>query len=91
MKTALLVFCVAAAATAASAQRPAPRDPADPAATVPKPTYESAFADYRPWNAAPETVRWRESNDATRELRGHAGHVKPAATPPVPPTRKVKP
>ena len=91
MKTALLMICLAGAATAASAQRAAPRVPADPAAPAPKPSYASAFTDYRPWNAAPETVRWRDANDTMRELRGHAGHVKPAVTPPAPPTQKAKP
>lgn len=37
-------------------------------------TYQSAFADYRPFQD--ETVQdWRESNDEMGRLRGHMGHL----------------
>lgn len=49
--------------------------------------YQSAFADYRPFNeeAAMPDKLWRAANDEMGSLGGHAGHIKdvPAATPSV--------
>lgn len=81
MRSAFPFLLLAGFASAVAAQQTAPRDPANPAAPVPKPAYESAFVGYRPW-IEPATGRWREANEEVRWLGGHAGHVKPAAKAP---------
>ena len=42
--------------------------------------YRSAFEGYRPYRE-PEARSWRESNEEAGSLRGHAGHLKPPASP----------
>lgn len=75
------VALLAAIAGSAHAQQPAPPDPAVPSVPVAKPAYQSVFTDYRPW-AEGTPDRWRAANEEVGRLRGHAGHVKPAAEPP---------
>jgi hypothetical protein len=54
-----------------------PADPADAAAPVPVVHYDSVFAGYTAWREqAPGD--WREHNDETGRLGGHAGHLKSA-------------
>jgi len=58
-------------------------DPADAKAPAPALRYQSAFADYKPWQDA-KTGDWRALNDALRATGaggGHAGHTMPAASP----------
>jgi len=88
MRSALPFLLLAGFASTVAAQQAAPRDPANPAAPVPKPAYESAFAGYRPWTE-PAPGRWREANEEVRRLGGHAGHVKPPAKAPAPADRKA--
>ena len=83
-----LVACLAGSATA---QNPAPPDPADPKAGAPMRPYVSAFEGYQPYND-PEIARWRAVNEAMGRLKGHAGHAAAsapgnagAAIPPKPP------
>lgn len=81
MRSAIPFVLLAVVASTADAQQAAPRDPANPAAPVPKPVHESAFTGYRPWSE-PATVRWRDANEEVRHLGGHTGHVKPSAKAP---------
>lgn len=53
---------------------------ADPTATVPAFAYVSPFADYRRFDDGAPTG-WRDTNDAMRELRGHAGHLRDGSGP----------
>lgn len=58
-------------------------DPADTKAPAPPLRYQSAFADYKPWQDA-KTGDWRALNDALRATGaggGHVGHTMPAASP----------
>lgn len=83
MRNLVVGLLLAFFASAAAAQQSARPDPADPSARSPKPVYQSAFADYRPW-AEPEVARWRELNDEVGRLGGHVGHAgraKPAPKP----------
>lgn len=55
-------------------------DPANPAAIVAAPHYDSPFKAYRPFtetDVAPDQV-WRAANEEMARLRGHAGHVNAA-------------
>jgi hypothetical protein len=88
MRTALPAALLAALASAVAAQQAAPPDPSNPAASAPKPVYESAFTGYRPWTEV-KASPWREANEDMRRLGGHAGHVKPAAKAPLPPQKKA--
>ena len=62
---------------ASSAQAKAPTLPAakKPEASQPK-GYESAFADYRPFNPEEPLKDWRASNDEVRAAGGHVGILK---------------
>lgn len=67
---------------AASAQQdhssPSPSQPAVSSSTL---GYQSAFADYRPFEEdtpTPDKV-WRAANEEMGVLGGHAGHMKDAA------------
>ena len=53
-------------------------DPADAGVSVNTRLYVSAFKDYRPAANDQETPdkTWRASNDTTKRLGGHAGHMK---------------
>jgi hypothetical protein len=84
----LCCVCTAFWMPPAAAQHTVRTGPADPQATVPAPTYQSAFTGYqrlRDDALAP----WREINDEVARIGGHmgmfggahAGHgVKPAPT-----------
>jgi hypothetical protein len=65
----------------AQADRP---DPADPKTPAPALRYQSAFADYKPWQD-PKPADWRAVNDVVRDAAakggGHGGHAMPANTP----------
>ena len=59
----------------AQASRP---DPADPKVAAPVLRYQSAFADYKPWQDI-KPGDWRELNEnvapkANRAAAGHSGH-----------------
>lgn len=59
-------------------------DPADAKTPAPALRYQSAFADYKPWQDA-KPGDWRALNEALRDpgaAGGHAGHATPSA--PVP-------
>lgn len=74
-----VALCLPLLALAQSA-RP---DPADAKAAVPALRYQSAFADYKPWQDA-KLGDWRALNDAlggTGAGGGHAGHAMPMAAP----------
>lgn len=64
----------------ATAQSVKPANPADPAAVVTAPVYESAFADYQALQEERETPDkvWRSANDEMANLGGHVGHTKEA-------------
>ncbi|NUO73089.1 MAG: hypothetical protein HOQ10_10280 [Frateuria sp.] len=52
---------------------------ASPAGPAPALRYESAFADYKPWEAI-QPGDWRTINDAlTRQADAHGGHAAPPA------------
>lgn len=58
--------------------------PDDPNLKVPPLVYRSALQDYRPMadeEKTPDKV-WRSANEDLRQLGGHAGHVKEAASTP---------
>jgi hypothetical protein len=65
----------------AQAGRP---DLADPKTPAPALRYQSAFADYKPWQDA-KPGDWRAVNDTVRDAAAkggaHAGHSMPAAAP----------
>ena len=50
--------------------------PAAASLDVPKPTYRSAFTDYRRFNAEEPLRSWRRANDAVRDAGGHVGLMK---------------
>lgn len=62
--------------------QPARPDPADPRASAPPLHYQSAFADYKPWQHT-KPGDWRAVNDNVRDAGakggGHAGHAMPGA------------
>lgn len=74
----------------AQAGRP---DPADPKAPAPALRYQSAFADYKPWQDTPPGD-WRAVNDVVRGAAAqggsHAGHAMPASPPASAPTSPPK-
>lgn len=78
MKSVLAVPMLAACAGIAFAQAPSRPDPAEASRRAPPPSYDSAFAGYRPY-VDPEVSRWREANDEMGRLRGHLGHVPGSA------------
>jgi len=91
MQSKLAVLCCACAAfwlPLAAAQQPVLTGPTDPQASVPVPSYTSAFAGYQ--RLRDETLApWREVNDEVARVGGHmgmfggahAGHdIKPAPT-----------
>ena len=90
LKTACFLLAGILAGNAA-AQSPARPDAADPKATAPLRSYESAFKDYRPY-VDPDFAPWRDTNAEVGRLGGHVGHVpretgatvKPGAKPAVP-------
>jgi hypothetical protein len=58
-------------------------DPANARAPAPALRYQSAFADYKPWQDA-KPGDWRALNDAlqgTGASGGHASHAMPSAPP----------
>ena len=65
----------------AQAARP---DPADPKTPAPALRYQSAFADYKPWQDS-KPGDWRAVNDTVRDAAAkggaHAGHAMPATAP----------
>lgn len=59
-------------------------DPGDSKAAAPALRYQSAFADYKPWQD-PKPGDWRALNDALQGTvagGGHAGHAMPPAASP---------
>lgn len=75
MKPAIAFAVLAALAPHASAQPAATKPhPADPAAPVPAPKYESAFAGYRGYREQP-LAPWRDVNDEVARAGGHIGIV----------------
>ncbi len=42
-------------------------------------TYQSVFADYRPWNE-PTPIDWRAANREAGALGGHMGHLRGKAS-----------
>jgi hypothetical protein len=89
---AILVFA-AISPFAAAQQQPARTNPAEPTASVPAFTYNSAFAGYRGYREEP-IAPWRGVNDEVTRAGGHIGifggnhkghdSSKPAAKPAVP-------
>jgi hypothetical protein len=75
----------------AQAGRP---DPADPKAAAPALRYQSAFADYKPWQDT-KPGDWRAVNDIVRDAAakgsGHAGDAMPADTPASAPPKAAAP
>lgn len=72
-------------------------DPADPKTPGPALRYQSAFADYKPWQDS-KPGDWRAVNDTVRDAAAkgsaHAGHGMPAAAPvsaPAPATKASAP
>ena len=62
----------------AQADRP---DPADPKAPAPAMRYQSAFADYKPWQDT-KAGDWRAVNDNVRDAAAKGGgHSVPSAPP----------
>jgi hypothetical protein len=59
-------------------------DPADPKTAAPALRYQSAFADYKPWQDT-KPADWRAVNDTVRDAAGkgggHAAHAMPAKSP----------
>lgn len=86
---------LAAALHAHAGQPSRAPDPADPAATVPAITYQSALAGYAPApkdTPAPDKA-WRAANATVAGQPGHAGHHAPApeapkAAPPAKPAHE---
>lgn len=88
----LLYYAVAFTPLATFAQQPpAKSHPADPGATAPAATYESAFAGYLPYRDE-KLASWRDVNDEAARVGGHIGifggaahggqtSAKPAAQP----------
>jgi hypothetical protein len=68
----LLALTLVLWASGAAAQKAAAPHPADPAARVPAPKYESAFAGYAPYREE-KPAPWRDVNDEVGKVRGHAG------------------
>jgi len=64
--------------------QPGRPDPADPTASAPALRYQSAFADYKPWQDL-KPGDWRAVNDTVRDAAargsGHAVHSMPSAPP----------
>ena len=64
--------------------QPGRPDPADPTASAPALRYQSAFADYKPWQDL-KPGDWRVVNDNVRDAAakggGQAGHSMPSAPP----------
>lgn len=62
----------------------APPDPADPKAAAPTLRYQSALADYKPWQDV-KPGDWRAVNDNVRNAAAkggaHGAHVMPSAAP----------
>ena len=93
----LLATLAAQAQPAAKAARP---DPLDPKASVPTPSYESSFAQYRRL-VDEKPVSWRDANDTVTRIGGwrvyarEAQQADPApaapAAPAAVPTDKAKP
>jgi hypothetical protein len=56
-------------------------DPADAKAPAPALSYQSAFADYKPWQDI-KAANWRAVNDNVRDAAakggGHGGHAAPS-------------
>lgn len=69
----LLYYAVALTPLAALAQQPPTKShPANPGATAPAVTYESAFAGYLPYRDQ-KLASWREVNDEAARVGGHLG------------------
>jgi hypothetical protein len=68
------------ASLAAAQDRSIARDPADPAASVPAPLYQSAFSHYRaapPESGQTPDQRWRARDDAPKPHGEQSGQAKP--------------
>lgn len=72
-KAILLALGLAAAGVALGQGAPAP-DPKDPAVSVPRLIYRSAFEGYRPF-ADQDIAPWRKANEEVGAARGHTGHA----------------
>jgi hypothetical protein len=96
LMAAAVLFCSAAALTppaGASVSTPAPtasaapgpvRDPAQPAAEVPRTGYRSAFTGYRPWQEQ-GVGDWRALNDRVGRIGGWRTYLREAQqAPPLP-------
>lgn len=94
MKHLFALVAIAACTPLDAAQHVARPNPADPAARVPQPAYNSAFAGYIPYREQ-DLAAWREVNDEVARIgghikmfggAGHAGHggVKPGPAKPAP-------
>lgn len=85
-----LVLVASAFAPLAGAQhgthgaQPPASPPARPVGT--QPSYESAFADYRPYREEP-AASWRQVNDEVARVGGHAGVLKAEPAPGAAPAR----
>lgn len=55
-------------------------DPANPAANVAAPRYNSAFKAYQPFTETGEAPGqgWRAANEEMARLKGHVGHINEA-------------
>jgi hypothetical protein len=87
--TPLQWFAVGALASAsfAALAAPAPAHPLDGTATVPAPTYQSAFDTYRAASgeAQPSADKvWRSANDELAKSGAHDSHPVPEAVTPAP-------
>jgi len=66
-------FAVALSACAAAPRAPASaKNPADPAAGITAPVYDSAFVGYQPYRE-PALADWRALNEEVGTVGGHAG------------------
>jgi hypothetical protein len=82
------VVLAALAAGTAHAQPAALTQSADPAQKAPPLTYQSPFADYRPFKVQPRE-EWPAVNDRVRDVGGHVGALQDEG--PTPPAAAPKP
>lgn len=80
MKHAPWLLLAALAAGTASAQSAARPDPADPAVRVPETVHRSAFEDYRNHDLSKQ-IPWRAANEEVGRVGGHVGILREQAPP----------
>lgn len=68
-------------------------DATDPTSAVITPSYDSAFAGYRPMqeDGEPSIKQWRALNDEVARVGGHAGAIKDDDSASSPPSERSEP